>query len=146
MLKFHISCPSIRRFKSVMQEIATIEAQCYPKYMRSLQSINNREDLQYYCESEDVFVLQNNTTYLICTRDEVVDFASSVKLSLAEVVKIKEFLMNTFGNNVFFLDARKTTSYRLIKAFQKRGVLTVVSEQEWQWGSETFYSMNVKFN
>ena len=146
MLNFHISCPSIRRFKSVMQEIAIIEAQCYPKYMRSLQSINNREDLQYYCESEDVFVLQNNTTYLICTRDEVVDFASSVKLSLAEVVKIKEFLMNTFGNNVFFLDARKTTSYRLIKAFQKRGVLTVISEQEWQWGSETFYSMNVKFN
>ena len=100
MLNFHISCPSIRRFKSVMQEIATIEAQCYPKYMWSLQSINNREDLQYYCESEDVFVLQNNTTYLICTRDEVVDFASSVKLSLTDVVKIKEFLMNTFGNNV----------------------------------------------
>lgn len=146
MLNFHISCPSIRRFKSTMQEIATVEAQCYPEYMQSLQSIYNREDLQYYCESEDVFVLQNNTTYLICTQDEVIDFASSVKLSLADIVKIKEFFMEIFGSKAFFLDARKTTSYRLIKAFQKRGVLTVISEQEWQWGSETFYSMNVKFN
>lgn len=146
MLKFHISCPSIRQFKQVMQEIAAVEFQCYPAYMQSLQSIHSKFQLQDYCESKDVFILQNDTTYVICTEDEVVDFASSAKLSINDLLKIKEFLIETFGNRQFFLDARKTTSYRLIKFLEKRGDIVIVSQEEWKWGSETFYSLNVRFN
>lgn len=146
MLKFHISCPSIRQFKSIMQEIAVVEAQCYPAYMQSLQDIATRHELQNYCESKDVFILQNKTTYVICTEDEVVDFASSSKLSIAELLQVKEFLIETFGNSQFYLDARKNTSYRLIKFLEKRGEITIISQEEWEWGFETFYSLNVRFN
>lgn len=146
MLNFHISCPSIRQFKQIMQEIATVEFQCYPVYMQSLQNMDSRHQLQDYCESKDVFILQNSTTYVICTDEEIVDFASSVKLSISELLKIKEFLIETFGNRQFFLDARKTTSYKLIKFLERRGEITIISEEEWEWGAETFYSLNVRFN
>ena len=142
----HIDCLSLRSFKAMSTNIAKIEKECYPKYMRSLQSIDSRNDLKEYCESEDVFAIYNDTTYVLCTEDEVVDFASISKLSLIELMEVKKLLKDVFSNRAFFLDARETTSYRLIKFLEKRKEIVIISDEAWNWGTDVFHSLNVYFN
>jgi ribosome maturation factor RimP len=69
----HIDCLSLRSFKAMVTNIAKIEKECYPEYMRSLQFISSRNDLKEYCESEDIFAIYSNTTYILCTKDEIVE-------------------------------------------------------------------------
>lgn len=142
----HIDCLSLRSFKAMVTNIAKIEKECYPEYMRSLQFISSRNDLKEYCESEDIFAIYSNTTYILCTKDEIVDFASISKLSLVELMEVKRLLKEVFDTNRFFLDARETTSYRLIKFLEKRKEITVISDNTWEWGNETFHSLNIYFN
>lgn len=126
--------------------IRNIEAAAYPEYMQYLQEVHTLEDMQEYCESKKILVLEGEGWYCICGKDEVVDLAAISKLSIQEMLRIGTELKKWFGTKKITLDARKSTSYRLIKFFSRGGKVSILSEEEWTWGEDIMVEMTIKFN
>ena len=126
--------------------IRTIEAAAYPEYMQYLQEVHTMEDMQEYCESKKVLVLEGEGWYCICGKTEVVDLAAISKLTIQDMLHIGTELKKWFGTKKVTLDARKSTSYRLIKFFSRGGKVSILSEEEWTWGEDIMVEMTIKFN
>ena len=126
--------------------IRTIEAAAYPTHMQYLQEVHTLEDMQEYCESSKVLVLEGEGWYCICSKNEVVDLAAISKLAIQDMLHIGTELKKWFGTKKVTLDARKSTSYRLIKFFSRGGKVSILSEEEWTWGEDIMVEMTIKFN
>ena len=72
--------------------------------------------------------------------------AAISKLSIQEMLYIGTELKKWFGTKKVTLDARKSTSYRLIKFFSRGGKVSILSEEEWVWGDDVMVEMTIKFN
>lgn len=131
--------------KAQLKALRKIEAAAYPKHMQYMQDIRSWVDVQEYCESETVAVLLKDHFYCLATEVEVVDLASSSKLSIADSLEVVSFLQETFESRPFTLDARETTSYRLLKMLEKRGRLAILSDEPWDWDGIAMHEMTVQF-
>lgn len=127
-------------------KIRNIEAAVYPSHMQYLDSVYTLEDMQEYCESKKVLVLEGEGWYCICGKTEVVDLAAISKLTIQDMLHISAELKKWFGTKKVTLDARKSTSYRLIKFFSRGGKVSILSEEEWTWGEDIMVEMTIKFN
>ena len=126
--------------------IRTIEAAAYPTHMQYLQEVHTLEDMKEYCESSKVLVIEGEGWYCICGKTEVVDLAATSRLSVQAMLYIVTELKKWFGSKKVTLDARKSTSYRLIKFFSRGGKVSILSEEEWSWDGETMVEMTIVFN
>lgn len=137
--------------KALFQEAASvilpIEAQGYPEYMQGLQSEEPCiQDLLEYCDSSKVTLAYTQNTYIIVTKREVVDLCTQGKLTITDLLGIKDFLHSHFGTGKkFSLDARETTSYKLISHMARRNQVIVHEDDSWYWGNECFHSMTLSF-
>ena len=136
---------SIRQFKSMMDTISNIEKEVYPSYMFSFDEGETKADLKEFCESSHVMVIYTDTMYCICTPEEIVDLCSKENLSMKQLLEIKTVLKDFYGTDLFGLDARETTSYKLIKFLEYKKELIIYKEELWYWGSERFISLKVQF-
>ena len=141
----NIDMLSIRQFKSMMNIISSIEAEVYPSYMFSFDEGETKADLKEFCESTQVMVMYTDSMYCICTPEEVVDLCSKKNLSMKQLLEIKTVLKDFYGTDLFGLDARETTSYKLIKFLEYKKELVIYKEELWYWGSERFISLQVQF-
>lgn len=127
-----------------LQHIKNIEAAAYPQSFQQIQDCQTIADLEDYCEGS-AKALQWPTGYCLVTDDEIVDLAVTSPLSIKEMRSVVKWLKGQFGNVIVHLDARKTTSWRLIKFAAKRGWIQVISESAWLWDDEEYIEMEVKF-
>ena len=78
--------------------------------------------------------------------EEVVDLASASPLGFRELINVSNALKEYYGTNVFSLDARESTSYKLINYLSKRGVVKIISSDTWYWGDEVMYELCIQFS
>lgn len=130
-----------------IRKIVRIESKVYPEHMQYMQGIKTKTDLEDYCEDDQVSVLLGVDWYLIMSEEEVVDLATTSALSLKEILSISACLKEHFGIGVkFSLDARESTSYKIISFYEKRGKITVYEDMVWSWGGEIMHEMVLSFN
>lgn len=130
-----------------LNKIKQLERQAYAgtPYMQ-MQHCRSWDDIASYCQCSlsHLHILMSDTGYVIvATHDkgyaEIVDLASTDRrMNLYEVW---DFLKSL--NLPFTLDARESTSKRMIDKLVEKGEITVVEEDSYTWGGETFYDLKI---
>ncbi len=130
-------------FDAVLSNVKRIEASAYPWHMQMIQDVDCLDDVLEYVEARKVFVFSCDKFYIIATKNEVCDFAAVGSLSLKDIFFIADMLYDHFGNKRFSMDARCSTSYKLIRFFERRGRVVVHSRKEWEWDGELMVELVV---
>ena len=130
-------------FETVLSSIKRIEASAYPCHMQMIKDVDCIDDVLEYVEARKVFVFSCDKFYIIATKNEVCDFAAIESLTLKDIFFIADVLYDHFGNKKFSMDARSSTSYKLIRFFEKRGRVVVHSRKEWDWDGEAMLELVV---
>lgn len=131
--------------KDQIKLLQSIEAAAYPPHMQYLQDVRSWADVEEYCEGSEVEVLVKGHFYVLATKEEVVDLASTAKLSVKDMLEVLAFLKGKYKDQPFSLDAREDTSYPLLKAMESRGRLLVLVDEEWDWDNVTMHEMVIQF-
>lgn len=137
----HVSEISLEEIERIKQ----IERKVYPTHMQYMQHVQSVANLIEYTESEDSHIMLGPDWYLIVTPTEIVDIATTGKLGLQTMIQISNTLKECYGDKVFSLDARASTSYRLLKVLERRGQIKIHSSEEWYWGNEKMYEMEISY-
>lgn len=145
-----------------IDKLKTIEQKAYEDTIYSqMQSFRDIYDLAEYCEvpPENIHVLSGNDWYVILGEHEdyieIVDMASTGhNLPVNKVLSfMKSFnkedepesgeSLNEARGKVkpFTMDARETTSYKLVKALDKADMLRIDKDEEYIWGNEKFHDI-----
>lgn len=132
-----------------LAKLKRIEHEAYEGtgYMQ-MQWCETWADIAGYCECslEHLRIAFIDDGYVIaaCHEDymEIVDLASSGRNM--NLFAVWEFLKEI--GKPMTLDARESTSYRLIKALERRGEISIVEDAPHQWGGETFHDVRCTFN
>lgn len=111
-----------------------------------MQHCRTWDDIARYCECsrEELRILLSDTGYVIAAAHrsgyaEIVDLASiDRRMNLYEVW---DFLKDL--GLPFTLDARESTSYRMIKKLEEKGEIVISESHSYTWGGETFYDLKV---
>lgn len=127
-----------------LQRIISLEREIYDgtTYM-GMQNCRTWDDIARYCEcsDEELNILVRKNWYVLIAKHEdfieIVDFASKRgRMDIFEALAyIKDFHMP------MSLDARGDTSYRLIKALERHGKISISHDESYIWGGETFHEM-----
>lgn len=127
-----------------IEKLKAIEKRAYADTIYSqMQSFKTIDDLAEYCETskEDVHILSGDDWYVILGEHEdyieIVDMASTGHN--LPVNKVLAF-MKSF-NKPFTMDARESTSYKLVKALDKANMLKIDKDDEYMWGNEKFHDI-----
>lgn len=132
-----------------LDKVKEIEDIAYPNFMKGMQDIESISDVLDYaeCDGEIICLIEDDWYILGCNSRksiEIVDLASKKSLTFSDINKIVNFL-KSYGDKVINVDARATTSYRLIKLLQKRGAIEIIHDSPWNWESETMHELKFKF-
>ena len=127
-----------------IDKLKSIEKKAYADTIYSqMQSFQTMDDLAEYCEvpEENVHILSGDDWYVILGEHEdyieIVDMASTGHN--LPVNKVLAF-MKSF-NKPFTMDARESTSYKLVKALDKANMLKIDKDDEYMWGNEKFHDI-----
>ncbi len=130
--------------KGRLRHLRAIERGAYPPAFRQLQDCRTWADLRAYCEGEPrVWTWPGG--YLLATDVEIVDLASTIPVSLAQLRRLAGELAAHFGSRDVTLDARERTSWRLIRYAARRGILEIRSAEPWEWDGERFFETTIRF-
>lgn len=130
-----------------LEKIKQIERTAYAGTVYTqMQHCQSWDDIAHYCECSlsELHILMSETGYVIAAAHsegyaEIVDLASvDRRMNLYEVWDFLKSLKLPFT-----LDARKNTSYRMIKKLEEKGEITIAEEFSHTWGGETFYELKV---
>lgn len=118
-----------------------MEALAYPPHMCQMSNIKEWNDLVSYCEGKPTIIVEDNG-YLIFTKKEIVDM---VALHPYTAIKIfNQFRSQVKKGKKLSCDLRKSTSYPLVKAMERRGRVKIISESSWWWGDEEMMECRIK--
>lgn len=114
-------------------QVKSIEKQVYPSRMQTYQQFDNIEDLLDYadCDGQIDCIVKDDWYAIFCngsTEVEVIDFASRKPLTFTELIEVRNKLQS-FGDKLINMNARQSTSYRLIMAAAKRGMFEILSDE-----------------
>lgn len=130
-----------------IDKLKAIENKAYEDTIYSqMQSFQTIDDLAKYCEvpEENVHILSGDDWYVILGEHkdyiEIVDMASTGHN--LPVNKILSF-MKSF-EKPFTMDARESTSYKLVKALDKANMLKIDRDDEYMWGNEKFHDIEAE--
>jgi hypothetical protein len=130
--------------KGLIKHLRRIERRAYPKAYRSFGDVRSWADLREYCEGEPKIWTWKGG-YCLVTDTELVDLASTSPLMMADLVRLKRQLIDHFGHRDVSLDARESTSWRLIQFFHRRGVLDILRDEVYDWDGEVFHELLIRF-
>ena len=125
--------------------VRDIERAVYPAHMCSLQG-DSLECLAEYCECsiQQLFVLQGDGWYLLAAEHhrsvEICDLAA---LPGHEHAAMRGLLTagQRWTGKCITLDARETTSYPIIRRLARMGRITILKDEEYEWGLEVMHDM-----
>ena len=129
---------------NIQDKLAEIEQQVYPEFMQSLHT-----DIEEYCEAplSNIHVLMGASFYVIVTEHkkhyEFVDIATTQTLNIFKVFKeVLNFFTNT--SKYVVLDARVSTSYKLVELACSRYGWYILRKSTWNWEGEEMVEMVIK--
>lgn len=130
----------------MIEEIKRIERSSYPACYRQMQECSTMDDIVEYCEArdqDDLVIMTGTSWYFIAVRStgEIVDLAGKL-VDIRDLFAIKRKIIDVFAGKVISLDARESTSYRLVTAMSRR-VGTIVEDEEYSWEGETFHEIKL---
>lgn len=130
-----------------LERIKRIERIAYQNtpYLQ-MQHCRSWDDIADYCQCplSEVHILMSDTGYVIAAAHgkdyaEIVDLASiDRRMNLYEVWDFLKSLELPFT-----LDARESTSKRMIDKLVEKGELSITESYSYTWGGETFYELKV---
>ena len=133
--------------KKIIKHLRRIEQGAYPKPYRMMNAmrVSSWRDLSNYCEGRPVVEAWEDG-YAIWTEDEVVDIASLSPVPLARLRTVLRKMAKTFGSRAINADCREGTSYKLVQAAARWGLIEVLGDKPYWWAEEKFHSMKLRFN
>lgn len=135
--------------RDTLARIRRIEKAAYPPHMWQLQWVFRIKDLAEYCECrpDQVFVLTGQDWYLLAAEREdeveVVDFASIG--GCRDILRVLATVVPRWRGRRVVMDARESTSYRLVMLLVRRYRLDVIEDELWFWGDEPMHSLVLDF-
>ena len=113
--------------------VKSIEKEVYPPRMHTYQDFDDIEELLDYngCDGQIDCIIKNDWYAIFCngpTEVEITDFASRKPLGFAEILEVKNKLQS-FGDKIISMNARESTSYRIIKLGERRGWFKIISDE-----------------
>ncbi len=132
--------------KKIIQHLRRVEAAVYPEAYRLMEhyEVTSWASLAAFCQGRPRVEAWADG-YAIWTGDEIVDIASTSPVPLAQLRAVLGKMAKTFGSNVITADCRSGTSYKLVLAAAKRGLIEVLSDEPYWWAGEQFHSMELRF-
>ncbi len=131
--------------KNILEKIKEIEKEAYNKksYIQ-MQNCEDVKDLADYmeCNVSDIKVIFEDKYYMLLAEHndyvEIVDFASTKKfMNFKKILSALESL-----DKPFYCDARKSTSYPIIKYLEKMGKCKITKDEPYDWDGETFHKIS----
>jgi len=125
--------------KTLLNKIKRIEERAYPSIYRQMEEFETWKDIVSYCEAidmKDIIILYGKEWYFIAVKStaEIVDLAGV--MTLADLFFIKRTIQKEFSGRTVKLDARESTSFRLVT---KLGTITY--DHKYEWGGEIFHEV-----
>jgi hypothetical protein len=124
-----------------LRHIQDLEKEIYPPNMQFWQDDENEDDwrasfeqmldIAEYEEDEIDCIIQPDWYALLGVRSntvEIIDLASRRKLNVTDFKTLYSKLLS-FGNKIFKMNARLTTSYPIIKNAEKKGYLRILMDE-----------------
>lgn len=113
--------------------VKNIEKEVYPPRMHTYQDFDDIEELLDYndCDGQIDCIIKNDWYAIFCngpTEVEITDFASRKPLGFAEILEVKNKLQS-FGDKIISMNARESTSYKIIKLGERRGWFKIISDE-----------------
>jgi len=125
--------------RKLLNHLKKLERQNYPEFMQYMQDIDNWEEFCEYCECDNPVVHSTDGSCLIMTHSEIVDLVATPQ----DIFRIYKWVREHFGNRIIEGDFRYNTSYPIIKLFEKRKKINILSETKWYWEHERM--IEIKF-
>jgi len=157
----------------LFRQVQLIERQAYPEFMQGLQEPDLqtwfgrtkaaikykvrdiKEALADYCDIDEedldnvavhIFLGNKKNWYLIAIEDEdeveVADFACLNTVG-RDIFTIMPSLLNLWSGKEITMDARESTSYRLLSRVCSRYGYEIIEDEEWCWGDETMHEITL---
>ncbi|RMH14939.1 MAG: hypothetical protein D6698_11990 [Gammaproteobacteria bacterium] len=132
---------------NIVQLIRRIERAAYPQVYWGLQDIESLEDVAEYvgCHVRDLVVLHGENWYLLgsSTGEDfyIADLASAGGMGLKDLAQVKELMLQ---HERVYMEARETTSYRLVKFMERRGLVSIMTDHPFEWGGEVFHEIELE--
>jgi hypothetical protein len=128
--------------------VKSIEKEVYPPRMQTYQDFDDIEELLDYndCDGQIDCIIKNDWYAIFCngpTEVEITDFASRKPLGFAEILEVKNKLQS-FGDKIISMNARESTSYKLIKLGERRGWFEIISDKTNITFGETMHEIIMK--
>lgn len=124
-----------------LRHVQDLEKKIYPSHMQFWQDDENEDDWRAsfermldvagYEENEIDCIIQPDWYAIFGVGDqtvEIIDLASIKKLSFTDFQILYSKLLS-FGNKVFEMNARSTTSYPMIRSAEERGYLKILMDE-----------------
>ena len=129
-------------------KVKSIEKHVYPSRMHTYQDFDNIEDLLDYadCNGQIDCIVKDDWYAIFCNGSsevEIIDFASKKPLGFTELIEVKNKLQS-FGDKIITMNARESTSYRLIMLAAKRGMFEILSDEPNNEFGEPMHQLELK--
>ncbi|NCB25983.1 MAG: hypothetical protein EOM62_11010 [Bacteroidia bacterium] len=154
------------KLTSLLKKVKTLEKKYYPSHMRVLNEAGSVRNILELCElpaddvsseeighktwrisadSSEIIIRLFNEGYAILFVEEdtveVQDLAGTV--SLREMFSLWG-LVRSLERKFLELDARETTSFRIIKSLEKSGRISILSDNSWDWEGEVMHEIRAE--
>lgn len=131
--------------------IQDIEAKAYPDNMTiHFNRIHLKEFLDDSCCSNlyQIDFILGNGYYLLCANHyncvEILDFASKTR-KCTDFFRVISFLKSNYAQKYIFMKARESTTYPIIKAYEKRGKIIIYNDHLKEQWDERWHFIRLKF-
>ena len=134
--------------KTNLQRVKEIEKKAYPKFMQQYQDVDSIEDAydEIDCDGDFFCHIADGWYILGCNNYDhiyIEDLARIRALNFSDLKYIINILKK-YGDKLIKADCRSSTSYRLLKLAEKRGLIEIIEEKPWNWEGEKMYEIDLK--
>lgn len=130
-----------------ISRISQVEAAAYPEFMCSLQDAASLEDVADYCECrpEQVYILSEETYYLLASEKRVVEVADVACLpnTTFPIFSVEPILRKRWAGKKIVADLREATSYRILPYLLRKG-WKLLRDKPWAWENEVMHEVHLK--
>jgi len=133
----------------VLSHLKNIEASVYPKHMQMLQDCQSLCEVADYaeCEVSDLIIQTGNNWYCIIADHgdwvEIVDLASVGPMR--DIFSLIGSLRRRLAGKRIVMDARKRTSYPLVRLLIRRVGGKILEDEKWYWNGDEMRSLTIQW-
>lgn len=136
--------------KNIVWFLKKIEGAVYPSHMQYMQDLETISDLADYCEcrARQLIIETGPNWYFLAAQKkrsvEIVDICADGAFPVREMLSLVRKYLNKWRGKRITLDARHTTSWKLVAFLEKSGKVKITHHEEWWWGNELMHEVGME--